>query len=176
MDRGWRRRAAVGLAPVAIAGRRLRPAVQVVEHGRDVADRLGIGRDAPVLLDRILARVVGGEDVHGIAVALLKNTQEADAAPDVVGRIASVDAEALGGRRHELHEADRALRRDLVHAEAALGARDRHDQAWVKTFLGGDPAGERLSLRRGGNLAEAACASRGRRRREAAGGAGSRPR
>ena len=68
------------------AGRR--ECIKIVDHPSDEADRLGKGRNAAILLHRLLAGVVGGEDEKRVVISFVQRTQEANAAPHIVGRIA----------------------------------------------------------------------------------------
>src|SRR5687768_10237023 len=100
----------------------------------DMLPRLSIRRDAAVTLHRTRPGVVGGERQLDVSAELLeKGVQIPGPGVQVLERIEGVfDAQLPGRRRHELHEALRALRRDRVFAEGGLDGDDRKHELRIE--------------------------------------------
>src|SRR5437764_13570969 len=101
-----------------------------------VSLRLAEGRHALVLLDRAFARVVAGERQRHVAAEVVQEpAQVLRARLDVrLGVAEVVAAEALGRRRHDLHQALRADVRDGRLVVARLLPDDRVNNARVNAL------------------------------------------
>src|SRR5262245_26755224 len=101
----------------------------VVENPIHVILRLLVRRHPTVAIDRARARVVGRQRAREIAIAIDHRLQVLGAAPDVRFRLERMlDAEQLGGLRHQLHQPLGSLARDGAGIEGRLGSNHRLHQ------------------------------------------------
>ena len=95
-------------------------------------DTTGIGlRLRVVPVGWIVTSVVGRQRGLRRPVAVDPVAEQLGGGIDRLRRVGRVDAEPLGRRRHDLHQAQRALGRDRLRVAATLGARDRTQQVGI---------------------------------------------
>ena len=106
-----------------------------------VGDRLAVRRHAAVRLDRALARVVGGQDELGLVAEAVHQLAQVRTPPRTLdGRVEGLaHREPLRGRRHQLHQAARALARDGARLVVRLGADQGGDERGVDVVASSPP-------------------------------------
>jgi hypothetical protein len=129
------------LAPVGVG-----PRPVTFEDARDIGAGLSIRRDAAVAVDRRLAGVVRGQHAREIAPVAGEQIREvAHAAHQVVLGVPYIsDAEARGGRWHELHQPLCPL--EAPRAGVIGGFRGHHlaHELWVEREPRGEARDERI--------------------------------